>query len=115
MRVPMICMDAKLRQFAASFHTCFSTPQRRYFEIVLLALLLCHEARTLTGLLRQVLATPPCPVSPAFLPRRPGPQPMSLRPGARASTPKSFPSLPPSRRGNAPLHRNGVAVPPHPS
>ena len=56
MRVPIICMDAKLRQFAASFHTCFSKPQRRYFEIVLLALLLCHEARTLTGLLRQVLA-----------------------------------------------------------
>jgi hypothetical protein len=56
MRVPIICMDAKLRQFAASFHTCFSKPQRRYFEIVLLALLLCQEARTLTGLLRQVLA-----------------------------------------------------------
>ena len=56
MRVPIICMDHRLRQFAASFHTCFSKPQRRYFEIVLLALLLCQEAHTLSGLLRQVLA-----------------------------------------------------------
>ncbi len=56
MRVPIICMDHRLRQFAASFHACFSKPQRRYFEIVLLALLLCQEAHTLSGLLRQVLA-----------------------------------------------------------
>src|SRR5215207_5634014 len=56
MRVPIICMDARLRQFVASFHACFSKPQRRYFETVLLALLLCQEAHTLCGLLRQVLA-----------------------------------------------------------
>lgn len=56
MRVPIICMDAKLRHFAASFRGCFSKPQHRYFEIVLLALLLCQESRTLSGLLRQVLA-----------------------------------------------------------
>ena len=56
MRVPIICMDPDLRQFAASFHACFSTPQRRYFEIVLLAVLLCQEPHTLSGLLRQVLA-----------------------------------------------------------
>jgi len=56
MRVPIICMDHRLCQFAASFHSCFSKPQRRYFEIVLLALLLCQEAHTLSGLLRQVLA-----------------------------------------------------------
>ncbi|MCA1599377.1 MAG: transposase, partial [Chloroflexi bacterium] len=56
MRVPIICMDQRLRQFAASFSSCFSKPQRRYFEIVLLALLLCQETRTLSGLLRQVLA-----------------------------------------------------------
>jgi hypothetical protein len=49
-------MDAKLRQFVASFRGCFSTPQHRYFEIVLLAVLLCQETRTLSGLLRQVLA-----------------------------------------------------------
>jgi SRSO17 transposase len=56
MRVPLICMDAHLRHFAAAFHACFSTPQRRDFEIVLLALLLCQEAHTLSALLRQVLA-----------------------------------------------------------
>ncbi len=56
MRVPIICMDPRLRQFAASFHACFSKPQRRYFEIVLLALLLCQETHTLSALLRQVLA-----------------------------------------------------------
>jgi SRSO17 transposase len=49
-------MDGQLRHFTATFRGCFSKPQHRYFEIVLLALLLCHEARTLTGLLRQVLA-----------------------------------------------------------
>ena len=54
MRVPIICMDGRLRQFATSFRACFSTPQRRYFEIVLLAVLLCQEAKTLTGLLRHV-------------------------------------------------------------
>ncbi len=56
MRVPIICMDARLRQFAADFRACFSTPQHRYFEIVLLAVLLCLEAKTLSGLLRQVAA-----------------------------------------------------------
>src|SRR5919199_2022369 len=54
MRVPIICMDGRLRDFAAAFRSCFSTPQYRYFEIVLLALLLCQEAKTLSGLLRQV-------------------------------------------------------------
>ena len=54
MRVPIICMDGRLRQFAASFHACFSKPQHRDFEIVLLALLLCQEAKTLSALLRHV-------------------------------------------------------------
>src|SRR5215210_1612764 len=54
MRVPIICMDDHLRDFAAAFRSCFSKPQHRYFEIVLLALLLCQEAKTLSALLRQV-------------------------------------------------------------
>ena len=53
MRVPIICMDGRLRHFAAAFRPCFSKPQHRYFEIVLLAVLLCQEAKTLSGLLRQ--------------------------------------------------------------
>ena len=56
MRVPIICLDQRLSHFAASFRGCFSTPQYRYFVIVLLALMLCQDLRTLTGLLRQVVA-----------------------------------------------------------
>jgi hypothetical protein len=54
MRVPIICMDDRLRQFARAFRPCFSLPQYRYFVIVLLALMLCQEPRTLTALLRCV-------------------------------------------------------------
>ena len=46
MRVPIICMDGRLRQFAAGFRSCFSKPQYSSFEIVLLALLLCQGAKT---------------------------------------------------------------------
>ena len=44
-----------MNRFTAAFRACFSKPQRRYFEIVLLALLLCQEAKTLSALLRQVV------------------------------------------------------------
>ena len=54
MPVPIVCLDARLRQFADAFAGCFSAPQRRHFATVLLALLLCREPRTLTGLRRQV-------------------------------------------------------------
>ena len=54
MRVPIICMDGRLRDFAATFRSCFSRPQHRCFEIVRLALLLCQEVKTLSGLLRHV-------------------------------------------------------------
>lgn len=54
MPVPIVCLDARLRQFAAAFDAYFSAPQRRHFVTVLLALLLCREPRTLTGLRRQV-------------------------------------------------------------
>jgi len=54
MRVPIICMDERLRQFVRAFRSVFSLPQYRYFVIVLLALMLCHQPRTLTALLRCV-------------------------------------------------------------
>jgi hypothetical protein len=54
MRVPIICMHERLRQFVRTFRSCFSLPQYRYFVIVLLALMLCQEPRTLTALLRCV-------------------------------------------------------------
>lgn len=54
MPVPIVCLDARLRQFALIFRRCFNRPQRQYFVIVLLGLMLCQEHRTLTGLQRQV-------------------------------------------------------------
>jgi hypothetical protein len=54
MSVPIICLDARLRQFCETFRGCFSKPQYKYLVTVLLALMLCQEPRTLSGLLRQV-------------------------------------------------------------
>lgn len=56
MPIPIICADQRVRQFAECFRHCFSKPQFRHFATVLLALLLCMEARTLSGLRRAVLA-----------------------------------------------------------
>jgi len=54
MSVPIICLDARLRQFCETFRKCFSQPQFKYLVTVLLALMLCQETHTLTGLVRQV-------------------------------------------------------------
>lgn len=67
MRVPIICLDARLRQFAATFRDCFSLPHYRYCAIVLLALLLCRARRTLPGLLRQA-GTPTLPPTGGWRP-----------------------------------------------
>jgi len=50
MSVPIICLDVRLRQFCETFRTCFSQPQFKYLVTVLLALMLCQETHTLTGL-----------------------------------------------------------------
>src|SRR5437016_502082 len=55
MPLPIICANAALCQFVSAFASCLSKPQRKYFVTVLLALLLCEERRTLTGLLRKIL------------------------------------------------------------
>jgi len=54
MPMPIMCLDARLRQFAEAFRGCFSRPQWKYFVIVLLALMLCEGRCTLAGLRRQV-------------------------------------------------------------
>jgi SRSO17 transposase len=54
MPTPIICADGSVRYFAQSFRHCLSKPQFQYFVTVLLALLLCLEARTLCGLHRAV-------------------------------------------------------------
>ena len=56
--MPIIGLDARLRQCAATFQDCFSKPQRMYFVTVLLALMLCQASKTLTALLRQVADGP---------------------------------------------------------
>src|SRR5437870_13731121 len=55
MPLPIICASAALCQFVEAFASRLSKPQRKYFVTVLLALLLCEERRTLTGLLRKIL------------------------------------------------------------
>ena len=50
MPVPSVCLNERLRQFAAAFQACFSFPQMQSFVIVLLGLMLCQEHRTLTGM-----------------------------------------------------------------
>ena len=54
MSIPIICLDARLRQLCKMFRACFSRPQFKYLVTVLLALMLCQETHTLTGLLCQV-------------------------------------------------------------
>ena len=54
MPVPIVCLDARLHHFVEAVAAGLSKPQRRHFVTVLLALLLCREPRTLSGLRRQV-------------------------------------------------------------
>lgn len=54
MSIPIICLDARLRQFCETFRKCLSKPQYKYLVTVLLALMVCQEPHTLSGLLRQV-------------------------------------------------------------
>lgn len=56
MPLPIICASAALCQFALPFRGIFSKPQWKYFVTVLLALVQSEDRRTLTGLLRKVLA-----------------------------------------------------------
>ena len=54
MRVPIVCVDERLRQYAQTFADGFSRPQYQHFVTVLLGLLLCRGKRTLTGLFGSV-------------------------------------------------------------
>src|SRR5579864_5105193 len=71
MPMPIVCLDAALRQFVARFRPCLSKPQARYFEIVLLGLLLCEGRHTLSGLRRQVAAAVSVAGLSRFLSRAP--------------------------------------------
>jgi hypothetical protein len=58
MPLPIICLDADVRQFAEQFRSVFSKPQYEYFVTVLLGLLECEGRRTLSGVVSRV-AQPP--------------------------------------------------------
>jgi hypothetical protein len=58
MPIPIICLDETLQHFAQRFREQFSKPQYQYFVTVLLGLMLCEGARTLSRLLRQIAAGP---------------------------------------------------------
>src|SRR5437588_6245098 len=58
MPVPIVCLDAGVRQWMETFRRVLSKPQYQHFVTVLLGLLLCQETRTLSGLLRQVAGGP---------------------------------------------------------
>ncbi len=71
MPIPIVCLDARVRQGASSVAGCFSKPQYQHFVTVRLGLLLCQEARTLTGLRRQVAGGPSSASLSRFLARAP--------------------------------------------
>ncbi len=54
MSIPIICLDAGLRQFCERFRRSFSKPQYKYLVTVLLGLMLCQGTCTLSGVLGQV-------------------------------------------------------------
>jgi SRSO17 transposase len=54
MRLPIVCLDPRFRQFLSQFAGCFSQPQYKYFVTILLGLMLCQSGRTLSGLLGKV-------------------------------------------------------------
>ena len=54
MPIPIICLDARLRQFCETFRGSLSKPQHKYLVTVLLALMLCQGTHTLSGLVHQV-------------------------------------------------------------
>ena len=54
MRLPIICLDPRFSQYLLRFRHCFSKPQYKYFVTILLGLMLCQGASTLSGLIGQV-------------------------------------------------------------
>ncbi len=115
MRVPSIWMDCRLRQFAAAFRSCFSRPQHRYFEIVLLALLLCQEAKTLSALLRHVAVQATLSALSRYLATAPWSSAEVAQTWRTRFDTQVAPLSRPSRPVNAPLSPSIGVVRPHPS
>ena len=54
MPVPILCLDEDVRSLAERFREVFSKPQYQHFVTVLLGLMLCEGARTLSGWQQQI-------------------------------------------------------------
>src|SRR5438067_13496420 len=83
--VPIVCLDARVRQWMETFRPCPSKPKYQHFVIVLAGLLLGQETRTLSGVLRGVAGGPSLVSVSRFLARPMAPG----RPGADLAEPLS--------------------------
>jgi len=54
MPIPIVCLEASLRQYTEEFCALFSRPQFQHFVTVLLGLITAPERRTLLGFQRCV-------------------------------------------------------------
>lgn len=77
MPIPIVCLDARLRQWTAPFRRCLRKPEYQHVVTVLLGLLLCQEGRTLSGLRRQIAGVPSVASLSRFLAQAPW-QPTSV-------------------------------------
>jgi DDE superfamily endonuclease len=58
MPIPIVCLDARVRQWTEQFRPCLSKPQYQHLVTVLLGFILCQEGRTLSGLTRPIAGGP---------------------------------------------------------
>lgn len=71
MPIPIVCLDARVRQWTDSFRPYLSKPQYQHFVTVLLGFLLCQEGRTLSGLARSIAGGPSVASLSRFLAQAP--------------------------------------------
>jgi len=115
MPVPIVCLDARVRQWAASFAACFSKPQYQHFVTVLRGLLLCQEARTLSGLRRQVAGGPRIASLSRFIARAPWDEAAVVRTWLARFQRQAAPRCRPSVHVNARRAPLGWGAPRNPS
>jgi DDE superfamily endonuclease len=71
MPIPIVCLDARVRQWTEPFRGCLSKPQYQHFVTVLLGFILCQEGRTLSGLARPIAGGPSVASLSRFLAQAP--------------------------------------------
>jgi DDE superfamily endonuclease len=71
MPIPIVCLDARIRQWTEQFRPCLSKPQYQHLVTVLLGFILCQEGRTLSGLARPIADGPSVASLSRFLAQAP--------------------------------------------